>query len=595
MIQDINNKAFNNFTNGFSVPVGFVTKKNPPVNITPSQNSTSENQNTLNPENKQKMPLGKKVLYSVLALGTVLLLLTKGLPFVGKKFGKWANNLEDKLLMNASENRFAHYVDSGITNTSKLIKRMFSISNSAANFTTLKDTGFKKLYSLNFLKFKNPEAKMFPRLAKAWNWILNLPTRFFNFATKNILKITESAIDTRYSNVAKKLDRSIAKGVQMVEKSGASPADKAEAINLMKDLNTIYTDGFSKTSRNARLNELDKGLSNVPDKVSEAIASPFCAFSTKRKLPFFTRLKLFVRRFRQNYSSYITMKQSKTAKLKHQDAVTKARIAFSNDIQDTTKTIQNLANELKHSLSTDDLESRRMFGGILRKIKEYGKIPEKDRAKLQNEITEGLKELFNRVNTLEHAGKKVYSKQEIQSIRNIAGSMRQTMYEYSTHKGALQKLDEKMKEILPAQDYEKWREQILQPLHKEFSTAVDAEMGNMFDKWAEAKVGSIPTDIVFQAAAIGGGAYHIAKEDDKKERIGASLKAGMPIIGGIATYFYSASKAFSGTTNLALTALSGYILNRIGDSIFKYYQKRFIEKKAVKEIAKEAVNDAVKS
>ena len=85
------------------------------------------------------------------------------------------------------------------------------------------------------------------------------------------------------------------------------------------------------------------------------------------------------------------------------------------------------------------------------------------------------------------------------------------------------------------------------------------------------------------------------KEDDKKERIGASLKAGLPIIGGIATYFYSASKAYSGTTNLALTAVSAFLLNRVGDSIFKYYQKRFIEKKPVKEIAKEAVDNATKT
>ena len=594
MINNINNNAFNNIVNGFSVPLGFAAKKNPSENATSSQNITSDNQNTLTKTNKHKIPLGKKVLYSVLALGSIALIFTKGLPFIGKKFGKWANKLEDDLLMKAGENRFAHYVDSSITSTSKLIKRLFSVSNSAANFTTLKDTGFKKLYSLNFLKFNNPDAKMFPRLAKSWNWIVNLPTRFFNFATKNILKITESAVDSGYSNVAKKLDKSIAKGVKMVENAEASVTDKAEAINLLKELNIIFIKGFSKTSRNVRLNNLEKGLSEVPDSVGKAIASPFSALRIKT-LPFSKRLKLFARRFRKNYSSYITMEQSKAAKLKHQDAVTKARIAFSNDIQDTTKNLQNLANELKHGLATDDLESRRMFGGILRKIKEYGSIAEKDRSKLQNESTEKLNEIYKRVNALGNKGEKIYSGQEINRIKNIADSMKQTMTEYSTHQGALQKLDKKMKGILSAEDYKKWNEQILQPLHKDFSTAVDAEMGNMVDKLAEAKVGSIPTDVVTQVAAIGGGAYHIANEDDKKERLGASLKTGLPIIGGIATYFYSASKAFSGTTNLLLTVISAYLLNRAGDSAFKYYQKRFIENKPVKEIAQEAVDDVAKT
>ena len=597
MLQDINNKTFNNMLNGFSVPTGFIEqKKLTSVTTLPQNPSNTQNPtDTKNSSQKTKIPLGKKVLYSILAIGTLGLIFTKGLSgSTAKKLGKWADKIENDLLMKADGNKFAYYVDSGINGTSKFVKRIFSLSNAVANFTALKDNGFRKLYTLNFLRFKNPEKMKFSGLAKLWNGIVNIPKAFFDFATKSVLKITESAIDSRYSNAARNIDRGIAKGVKLLEGSKASAAQKAEVEGLLNNLNTIFTNGFSKTSRNARMQELEKGLSNLPDKVNDAIMSPFSVFSFKLKLPFKQRIKLFFRRIHKNYSSYITVEQSKTARLAHQNSVTKAKIAFSNNNSDIAANLKNYANGLKHSLNKKDYDNRKLIGSILRQIEEYAVLPEGSNTKLQKEIMQNLEIILKQVNGVNAAGNKVYSIQQISEIQNIINTIKKTMNEFSSQ-GALQKVDEKMKNLLSPKEYKKWQEQVLNPIQTSFNNAVDAEMGNMVDKFAEAKVGSIPTDVVFQAAAIGGGAVHIAKEDDKKEKIGASLKTGLPILGGIATYFYSASKAFSGTTNLALTAISAYLLNRAGDSMFKYYHKRYIEKKPVKEIAKEAVDDATKT
>ena len=80
-----------------------------------------------------------------------------------------------------------------------------------------------------------------------------------------------------------------------------------------------------------------------------------------------------------------------------------------------------------------------------------------------------------------------------------------------------------------------------------------------------------------------------------QEKISAALKVGIPLLGTIGTYFYSAAKAFSGITNVAFSLGTGFILNRIGDSINNYYQKRFVENKTVKEIVKDTYEDVTKT
>ena len=124
--------------------------------------------------------------------------------------------------------------------------------------------------------------------------------------------------------------------------------------------------------------------------------------------------------------------------------------------------------------------------------------------------------------------------------------------------------------------------------------ATGAEANNMFNKEAEAKVGSIVTDMLGIATMAGGGIWAVSSGKDKNEKVGATLKVGIPLVGVISAYFYSAARAFSGTTNLLFSAATGYILNKIGSSIYNYYQKRYVENKPVNEIAKEALVEATK-
>ena len=638
MTNRIGKDSFDRFSAGFTIPNNTFTLRN--INTTPAQNNQNEStsipknaepsanqtvmtvpsstvekppslsgpltqdtvvfENTQNAKPQESKPLGKKVLYSMLAVAAAALLLTKGISGnTANKLKSLADKMENYFLKKASKNNVvANVVDSGIVYTSKTARKIFSLSNAAANFTSVKDTGFRKLYSLNYLKFKNPDAARFPSLAKGWNYICNIPKRFFDFATKNILKITEAAIDSRYQKVAKSTDNFVARYIKFVEKSNLSPLQKAEEIREAKKLYSLYNEGFSKATRNDRLNRLYESLSNIKENVSAAIVYPFKGI-TDKSIPLKERLSRVRERFGQVYSSYITAAQAKAAKMKHQDVITRAKVAFSNDIGDVTKSLQNLSNELKHCFDLKDRNSRLILGDILPKIEQYGNLTGSGqraaRELLKDEIITSLDSIMRKVpyyvKKVDKDGKSIrYTAEEIRNMVNLTNSLKQTLTEYNK-KGQVQELLSRAKKFLPEKEYRKLKlrgEQLNATLNK----AVEAEGDKMCDKIAESIVGSIPTDLVVLGSTAATGAYAISSGKDKNEKIGATLKVGVPLMGTIGMYFYSASRALSGTTNLLLSAASGLILNRIGSSIYDYYQKRYVEKKPVNVIAKEAINKA---
>ncbi|MBQ7450752.1 hypothetical protein IJS77_04980 [bacterium] len=595
MASEIKYNSFSTLTNGFSIPSLITVPSNTAlINTNTSDTFSPSERNSNNGHGKH---LKRNVIYSIAALGAIALFFTKGLSgSTAKKIKSFFDTMENNLLKSSQKNGVARVVDRSIVNASKYTRRAFSLSNIIANFTALKDTGFRKLYSLDFLKFKAPNNF----ITKGWNGLINLPTRFFKFMTTNIMKITHKAIDSKYSRVSASLDNFIADGVKGIEKYGANSAKGAEALRILNELNPIYTQGFSKATRNGRLARLYEGLKNLASNVNNAIISPFKELGNKT-VPFRQRFRNFSVRLKESYGSYITSTQANAAKTAHQNAVFSAKRKLSNNIGDVTKSLQTLANDLKHCLAANDVEGRCSIGEILSKIDKYGQLAgsteDVARKTLRNEIIKDLDSLLKKVpeHIKKQKGDKIlrYTQSEISKMTALADSMKQTMTEYSK-KGKIQDFLSKMKDILPKEEYEILKARA-EKLNTALNKAVEAEGNSLGDKVAESIVGSVPTDLLFQGLAIGGAAHQIMKGEDKNERIGTSLKLGLPILGGIGTYFYSASKAYSGTTNILLSIGSGIVLNKIGNSIYNYYKKRFVEKKPIKEIANETLGNTAKS
>lgn len=107
----------------------------------------------------------------------------------------------------------------------------------------------------------------------------------------------------------------------------------------------------------------------------------------------------------------------------------------------------------------------------------------------------------------------------------------------------------------------------------------------LYDKFAEYSVGSAPTDVLGLLLPVGLAGYTISKGKDKEEKVSATLNAGIPITGAVATTFIATAKMMTNMQGLLIGAAAGLVLNALGakaDSKYKEYnQNRIYTQKAV--------------
>ena len=65
----------------------------------------------------------------------------------------------------------------------------------------------------------------------------------------------------------------------------------------------------------------------------------------------------------------------------------------------------------------------------------------------------------------------------------------------------------------------------------------------------------------------------LARAKDNDERVSVTLKAGIPVIGAVATSLYCTARLVSGGKAMGVGLLSGYILNKIGEETDKLRKK----------------------
>ena len=111
---------------------------------------------------------------------------------------------------------------------------------------------------------------------------------------------------------------------------------------------------------------------------------------------------------------------------------------------------------------------------------------------------------------------------------------------------------------------------------------------NAYEKMAELRVGSAPTDIlgILFPVALGMGLVINAKTKD--EKMSKTLTQGIPICGGIATAYYGTTRMFTGPKNMAMGLATAYILNVIGTQVDNFY-KSYREKQSLFKSALESL------
>ena len=100
---------------------------------------------------------------------------------------------------------------------------------------------------------------------------------------------------------------------------------------------------------------------------------------------------------------------------------------------------------------------------------------------------------------------------------------------------------------------------------KSFDKSLNLETVEFFDKIRDLQLGSAPTDVLSILASAGMIAYGLGKAENKDERISVILRSGIPIVGAIGTSLLCTARLISGGKSLLIGAVSGFILNRIGE------------------------------
>ena len=575
---------FNLKTNNYFDKMEYwATPFNPqPDKVLPDYYLPEQNLDTIvisNDKDKKPKSLGKKVAYTMAAIGAAVILVTKGASSsTAKKIIDRFNNLEIERL--TSENNTVKVIDQTIEKTARKVRKALNFGNALANFTAIKDTFVHEFTSgeLFGLGKKIPILNIFKTICKPIQSICD-------WFTKHIFKLTRNAVDSSYRKVGNSLD-SLESNLRSLLKAKDIPLkEKAEIENLIKQITPTFKEGFDQTARDARFSKLEEGLKNLSNEVKAKL------FGEKRDW--------------KNLSSYVTSDTAKIHTNALQSELSKAKMRFSYNIEDVAAQLMKDSTELKNMIKPEDIETRKLLVDLFKSLKDYssptlrGSAESEARDKLGKKIIETLNSIKNKV-VEPHVkgidGGSLYTKCENGEIGTIYKQIMkiQDTINTSSQKGKLQEMLSIFKGLYGSESKEyKALKSEIDRINKALNNAIELEGTSMAGKYAETRVGSIPTDVMGIVGTAGAGAWAISKGKDKEEKVGATLKVGIPLLGSIGMYFFTAAKAISGVKNLALSLGAGFILNRIGNSIFNYYQKRFVENKSVQEIAKESYNEAI--
>ncbi len=122
------------------------------------------------------------------------------------------------------------------------------------------------------------------------------------------------------------------------------------------------------------------------------------------------------------------------------------------------------------------------------------------------------------------------------------------------------------KDILQPSKYKKVEGRI-NGMYKRYEKANQKITHDYFNMFRDIKLGSGPTDVLNLLLTAAAAGYGLAQCEDAEERTSLSLLYGIPIVGGVATSLICTSRLMAGSRALVAGAISGFVLNRIGEQV----------------------------
>ncbi len=475
----------------------------------------------------------ERVVGLILAMGS-LLMLSKGIQKNAKKVLVRLKNYTDKKYQKSffddskSKKNFYNF-------TARKIDSFIRKSESLNNLISLKDILFMKLM------YKTKPTK----------WIHSSISKLFENISRHTVsksyRKTQTKFDKMY-NIFDKFDEYLLKH-PMKDKTYAYKDKQLsfeemikEAKSCRESVKLVVNSFIAQPTQQIRYKSIKNSTSSL---YSRFWAESFKGFWTKENK--FTRKEM--------WQTFIAAEQVKLNKTKLAEQVAFARNTLSYTPKAKSRYISDYLKNIDSIIPQEDVEG----ADILRRLEWY--IQDKSALTVNKEnFLYELDKLEKHKTTLTSDVSMGASqlKDKETNIRMI----RTMINEEGT--GELDDMINIYRRIAPFELSKSGALDLARKSVESFDRSVHLETGELYDKLRDLDIGSAPTDVltlVFSAWMIVS-ALDKAKNHDEKKSI--LLKSGIPIIGGVATTLFSATKLLSSGQSLMLGFVSGFILNRAG-------------------------------
>lgn len=338
-----------------------------------------------------------------------------------------------------------------------------------------------------------------------------------------------------------------------------SKLPKEVADNIKKRTGTIqelYKENFSATGQNRRLNQMKKDMDGIHEKVYNKM---------------FVDWKNFYSLHGDAYKTFVSEDFAINAKIKVNTEVNTVRTMISNGLNDDYAATRRLLSHIDMFIDPTDPKSRLLIKNIGKTLDEYKKFTERGKEAKQV-LFDGR--ISSNINTLKdyikNCGK--YSQKDVAEISKSIESLDEILR--VNKRGQVQEILAEYKKYLPKEDYEKVKK-IAYRATGSLNKSIDTEVDKLFDKVRDLLIGSAPVDVLGVLSSLGVIGFGLAKADNNDERISASLKYGIPAVGGVVTTLICTLGLVSAGPSLIIGGISGVLINKLGievDNLRKRYQ-----------------------
>ncbi|MBR1754848.1 hypothetical protein IJ732_08445 [bacterium] len=456
-------------------------------------------------EQKRQTRLGIAIAATTAGVGLTTLVLGKGL-------NKSNRGVVNKLYTYLTKKSGELAKKPAFTKSEKLLKSAVNTGKSVAESTraVMNTISFKDIL---FKKATSP----IPGIGKACQAITNF---FENVA----IKTTANSYEKTTKNFNKMYD------AFEVANSKVSQSTAKTAGNTIKKVQQVFDKNFTVGESLTRIDKTKKGFNNFDEKFWN---NSFKQFKNLAKN-------------KNTYSSFIAEKMLAGNKTKILSEVNANKAAIQYSYKDEFKALKELADGIKGMTNPFDKNTMSIFDNIQKNLDVFNK----------NHSATAKETLINDLKTLTTF---IEDKKAAEQFNKSLDTLPKSKL------GRLQSLLKIYEKELSEKDYKKLEKQVNKAM-KSLEKSTTLETDKLFDKMRDLKIGSAPTDMLtllttFTTVGIG-----LAKADDSDSRKSAALKFGIPAIGTVLTTMYGTLKMFSAGQSLIFGAITGLVINKIGEA-----------------------------